>query len=357
MPANPTTDRLLAAKSGGPGAGSAVGAAGAAGAASAPGPADPAAGLAPVTDLARRIARSLANVLNGKLDAIEATITTLLAGGHLLLEDVPGVGKTTLATALARSIEAKVQRIQFTSDLLPTDVTGLSIYDQERHAFQFHPGPIFTNIAIGDEVNRATPKTQSALLEAMGEHAVTVDGRTHRLPPLFMVVATQNPQDMEGTFPLPEAQRDRFMTRISLGYPDAEAELAMLAARGTADPADAVTPIATIDEVLAARQAVAAVHLADEAARYLVAVVAATREHPGIALGGSPRATLHLARMARARAAMRGRAFVSPDDIASLAGTVLPHRLEARGRFATVGEAHRAASSVVAEIVARTPVR
>lgn len=314
------------------------------------------AGLEAVAGLARRVAASLGLVLNGKPEAIESTITTLLAGGHLLLEDVPGVGKTTLATALARSIEARVQRIQFTSDMLPTDVTGLSIYDQERHAFQFHPGPIFTNIAIGDEVNRATPKTQSALLEAMGERSVTVDGETRRLPELFVVVATQNPQDMEGTFPLPEAQRDRFMTRIALGYPDAESEIAMLAARGAADPSERISPVATIDEVLAAQRIVSGVHLADAVARYLVAIVAGTRAHPSLALGGSPRATLHLARMARARAAIRGRGFVTPDDVAVLAGTVLPHRLDPKGHFATVGESYLAATSVVAEVVARTPV-
>jgi len=312
--------------------------------------------LAAVNDLARRIAISLSRVLNGKPDAIESTVTTLLAGGHLLLEDVPGVGKTTLATALARSIDATVQRIQFTSDMLPTDVTGLSIYDQDQHTFRFHPGPIFTNIAIGDEVNRATPKTQSALLEAMGERAVTVDGQTRALPELFIVVATQNPQDMEGTFPLPEAQRDRFMTRISLGYPDADAEIAMLAARGASDPADSVRPVASIAEVLAAQQLVSQVHLAEEVARYLVAIVGGTRSHPSIALGGSPRATLHLARMARSRAAIRGRGFVTPDDVAALAGTVLPHRLAPTGHFASVGEAYRTASNVVAEVVARTPV-
>ena len=312
--------------------------------------------LANVRDLARRIALSLGRVLNGKADAIESVITTVLAGGHVLLEDVPGVGKTTLATALAKSIDASVRRIQFTSDMLPTDITGLSIYDQDRHEFQFHPGPIFTNILIGDEVNRATPKTQSALLEAMGEQSVTVDGVTHGLPELFTVIATQNPQDMEGTFPLPEAQRDRFMTRISLGYPDAAAEAAMLKMRGASEPVRAVTPVATVAEVVAARRIVSAVHLSDEAADYMVAVVTGTRSHAALALGGSPRATLHLASMARARAALRGRDFVSPDDVAALAATVLPHRLTPKGRFSGIGEAHQAAANVVAEIVARTPV-
>ncbi|SNU01371.1 MoxR-like ATPase [Ruaniaceae bacterium KH17] len=310
-----------------------------------------------VRGLAQQIAHALGEVLSGRPEAIETSIITLLAGGHLLLEDVPGVGKTTLATTLARSIDATPRRIQFTSDMLPTDVTGLSVYDQDKHEFQFHPGPIFANIVIGDEVNRATPKTQSALLEAMGEHSVTVDGVTRALPELFMVVATQNPQDMEGTFPLPEAQRDRFMTRISLGYPDANAEIAMLTARQLTDPATAVTPVATINEVLAAREAVSHVHLADEVARYLVAIVAATRSHPGISLGGSPRATLHLTRMARSRAAVGGRGYVSPDDVAALAGRVLPHRLAPRGRFGSVSDSLAAATEIVAEIVARTPVK
>ncbi len=314
-------------------------------------------GLSEVAALARRIATSLGRVISGKDEAIASVVLTLLAGGHLLIEDVPGVGKTTLATALARSLDVEAHRIQFTSDMLPTDVTGLSIYDQDRHEFRFHPGPLFTHVVIGDEVNRATPKTQSALLEAMAEHAVTVDGRTHRLPEPFLVVATQNPQDMEGTFPLPEAQRDRFMTRISMGYPDAAAEVAMLAARGVADPAHEVRPVARVAEIVAAQRVVAGVHLADEVARYLVALVAGTRSHPGIALGGSPRATLHLARMARARAAVHGRPFVSPDDVAALAGTVLPHRLLPQGRFASETEAFRTAAALVAEIVARTPVR
>lgn len=313
--------------------------------------------FAAVSELAYRVGSSLARVINGKAAEIETTLTTLFAGGHLLLEDVPGVGKTTLATSLAKSISARSRRIQFTSDMLPTDVTGLSIYDQDTHRFEFHPGPIFTNIAIGDEVNRATPKTQSALLEAMGEHAVTVDGHTHQLPELFVVVATQNPQEMEGTFPLPEAQRDRFMTRISLGYPDAESELEMLLARGVTDPADSVSPVATVEEIVAAQRLVSQVHLAEEVGQYLVAIAGATRNHPGVALGASPRATLHLTRMARARAAVRGRAFVSPDDVAALAATVLSHRLVPRGRFASVGETYAAAASIVAEIVARAPVR
>ncbi len=311
--------------------------------------------FAAVRDLSDRIASSLGRVLNGKSAAIESAITTLLARGHLLIEDVPGVGKTTLATALARTIDARLRRIQFTSDMLPTDVTGLSIYDQTRHEFEFHPGPIFANIAIGDEVNRATPRTQSALLEAMAENAVTVDGRTHPLPELFIVIATQNPGDMEGTFPLPEAQRDRFMARLSLGYPDAEAEVSMLASRGADDPVEHVVPVAGVDEVIVAQRLVARVHVAEQVARYAVDIIAATREHPGLSLGASPRATLHLIRMARARAAVRGRSFVSPDDVAVLAETVLPHRLAARGHFASVAESYAAAADIVAEVVARTP--
>ncbi|GAA2181200.1 MoxR family ATPase [Leucobacter tardus] len=310
----------------------------------------------PTRALAQRIARSISGVVTGKAEAAESAILTLLAGGHLLIEDVPGVGKTTLASVLSRAISADSHRIQFTSDMLPTDVTGLSIFDQESHAFTFHPGPIFTNIVIGDEVNRATPRTQSALLEAMAERSVTVDGRTHGLPDLFMVVATQNPQDMAGTFPLPEAQRDRFMTQISIGYPDAAAERAMLANRGASDPLDAVSPVATVADVLRARQEVAGLHLSDPVQEYLVAVVGGTRRHEGISLGGSPRATLHLARMARARAAIRGRDFVSPDDVAALAGIVLPHRLVPRGRFESVAASMDAASQFVAEIIARTPV-
>ena len=310
-----------------------------------------------VGDIARRLARSMGRVLSGQSGPIEAAITTLFAGGHLLIEDVPGVGKTTLAAALAKSLDAGMRRVQFTSDMLPTDVTGLSIYDPGDQRFHFHPGPVFTNVVIADEINRATPKTQSALLEAMGEGSVTVDGQTYRLPAPFTVAATQNPQDMEGTFALPEAQRDRFMTRVSLGYPDVRSEIAMLADRGGRDPLEGVTAVATVDDVVAAQHAVARVALSDEAARYLVQIVGGTRSHSGLVLGGSPRASLHLAKMARARAAIRGRAFVAPDDIAVLAGSVLTHRLTVAGRFGSVSEAHNAASAIVAEVVAGTPTR
>jgi len=309
-----------------------------------------------VEALAGRIRAAVGGVISGKSEAVDAAVCTLLAGGHLLIEDVPGVGKTTLALALARSIDATAVRIQFTSDMLPTDVTGVSVFDPSTREFRFHPGPVFTHVLIGDEVNRATPKTQSALLEAMGERQVTVDGRTLVLPEPFLVVATQNPQDMEGTFPLPEAQRDRFMVRLSLGYPDPAGELAMLRARSTLNPLDAVVPVATVEEVAQAQTDVAAVDLSDDVAKYLVSLISATRVHPGIRLGASPRATLHLAAMARARAATRGRDFVSPDDVAALAGIVLPHRLVPRSRQATSLDALDASARIVEEILGYLPV-
>ena len=295
-------------------------------------------------------------VVVGKPKAVNATIATFLAGGHLLIEDVPGVGKTTLALSLARCLDLTASRIQFTADLMPTDVTGLSIYDQSTREFQFHPGPVFAGIVIADEINRATPRTQSALLEAMGEGRVSVEGRTLELPDPFMVVATQNPLDMEGTFRLPEAQRDRFMTRLAIGYPEPDAESAMLLARSATDPTDALVPVATADDAVRARRAVAGLHVAPAVAAYVVALVAATRADPDLVLGASPRAGLHLLAMARAGAAMAGRDYVSPDDVALAAPGVLTHRLVPAGRQASAAEAAAVAARVLADRIASVAV-
>jgi len=267
------------------------------------------------------------SVIEGKSDAIRLALTVLLAEGHLLIEDVPGVGKTMLAKALARSTGCSVRRIQFTPDLLPSDITGVSAYNQERREFEFKPGPVFANIVVGDEINRASPKTQSALLECMEERQVTVDGRTYPLTPPFMVIATQNPIEMEGTYPLPEAQRDRFTARISMGYPSAESELAMLDTHGSSSPLDALEPVAQAEDMRELIAAVRTVHVAEPLKQYVIRLVAATRSSPELRLGASPRATLHLLRAGRARAALDGRDFVIPDDMQGLALPVLAHRL------------------------------
>ena len=245
----------------------------------------------------------------------------------MLIEDVPGVGKTMLAKALARSTDCSVRRIQFTPDLLPSDITGVSAYNQERGEFEFKPGPLFANVVVGDEINRASPKTQSALLECMEEGQVTVDGTTYPLAPPFMVIATQNPIEMEGTYPLPEAQRDRFTARISMGYPSAESELAMLEAHGSSSPLEALEPVARAEDMLDLIAAVRRVHVADVLKQYVISLVTATRASPELRLGASPRATLHLLRASRARAALDGRDFVIPDDVQALALPVLAHRL------------------------------
>ena len=311
---------------------------------------------AQVRALAHGLRDRIEQVVVGKQSAVDTAVATFLAGGHLLIEDVPGVGKTTLATALARCLDLSVARIQFTSDLLPADVTGVSVYDQSTRSFRFHPGPVFASVVIADEINRATPRTQSALLEAMGEGHVSVEGRTLDLPDPFMVVATQNPLDMEGTYLLPEAQRDRFMARISMGYPAAQAETAMHTARSGTDPLRTLEALASVEEVRRARRAVASLHLAKQVAAYIVALVGATRSDPGITLGASPRAGLQLAALARARAAMQGRDFVSPDDVARAAHGALTHRLIPSGRFASAAQAHAAAGEVLARIVSRTRV-
>ena len=295
-------------------------------------------------------------VVVGKPEAVGTAVATFLAGGHLLIEDVPGVGKTTLALSLARCLDLTSSRIQFTADLMPTDVTGLSVYDQATREFRFHPGPVFAGIVVADEINRATPRTQSALLEAMGEGRVSVEGRTLDLPDPFMVVATQNPLDMEGTFRLPEAQRDRFMTRLAIGYPEPDAESAMLLARSATDPTDALVPVATADDAVRARRAVVGLHVAPAVAAYVVALVAATRADPDLVLGASPRAGLHLLAMARAGAAMAGRDYVSPDDVALAAPGVLTHRLVPAGRQASAVEAAAVAARVLADRIASVAV-
>ena len=298
----------------------------------------------------------IGTVVVGKPEAVDAAVATFLAGGHLLIEDVPGVGKTTPALSLARCLDLTASRIQFTADLMPTDVTGLSVYDQAAREFRFHPGPVFAGVVIADEINRATPRTQSALLEAMGEGRVSVEGRTLELPDPFMVVATQNPLDMEGTFRLPEAQRDRFMTRLAIGYPEPDAESAMLLARSATDPTDALVPVATADDAVRARRAVAGLHVAPAVAAYVVALVAATRADPDLVLGASPRAGLHLLAMARAGAAMAGRDYVSPDDVALAAPGVLTHRLVPAGRQASAAEAAAVAARVLADRIASVAV-
>lgn len=270
---------------------------------------------------------SIGSVIDGKPDAIRSALVCLLAEGHLLIEDVPGVGKTMLARALGASVDASVRRIQFTPDLLPGDVTGVSVFNPVEREFEFKSGAIFANIVIADEINRSSPKTQSALLEAMEEQQVTVDGRTHRLPSPFLVVATQNPLEMEGTYALPEAQRDRFMMRISMGYPDARAEALMLRQRETTNPLDALTPVVTSRQVEGLIAAARAVHVAPALEDYAVALAQATRSHGDLRLGASPRATLQLVRAAKVWAALDGRDFVIPDDITALLGPVFAHRL------------------------------
>jgi MoxR-like ATPase len=306
----------------------------------------------------RRILRSLETVIDGKPEVSAMALTVLLAEGHLLIEDVPGVGKTMLAKTLARSVGGTVSRIQFTPDLLPSDVTGVSVYDQGSGQFEFKPGAVFANLVIGDEINRASPKTQSALLECMEEGQVTVDGRTWRLPDPFMVVATQNPVEMDGTYALPEAQRDRFMASVSMGYPDPQAELAMLRSREASSPLDAVRPVVSMDEVQAMIAAARAIYLSPAVEQYLLAIITATRSHPDLRLGASPRATLQLARAAKARALLEGRDFVLPDDLESLAVAVLAHRIlpsrQALGRSGT-SESDTAAE-IVRGIVAETPI-
>ncbi|MDN4476179.1 MoxR family ATPase [Demequina sp. SYSU T00192] len=312
-----------------------------------------AAQLAEVADLARRVREQLHTVLSGLDDAVDATLATILAEGHLLLEDVPGVGKTTLARALGRALDTTVGRIQFTPDLLPSDVTGVSVFRGDEHRFEFRPGPVFANIVVADEINRASPKTQAALLESMQEKAVTVDGETRPLPSPFLVVATQNPIDMEGTYPLPEAQRDRFMTRIAVGYPSPGDEIAMLDAHDGHDPLAEVRPVATAADLERAIATVRGIYASPAVKQYLVDVVRGTRGSADLRLGASPRSSLQLLAAAKARAAMAGRDHVLPDDVKALAAPVLAHRVIPAAQARAAG---RSAEAVIHDILARVAV-
>jgi MoxR-like ATPase len=311
-------------------------------------------GLQEFVRRAEGVARNIGSVVIGKPDVIQACVVALLAGGHIIIEDYPGVGKTLLAKALARSVSCRFARIQFTPDLLPSDVTGVSVFNQESRAFEFRPGPIFANIVLADEINRASPKTQSSLLECMEERQATVDNVTHAIGAPFMVVATQNPIEYEGTYPLPEAQLDRFMMRVSLGYPDSEAEQAVLARHaGSGDPFAELGAVLGVQEVLAMQRALDDVVLAPALGRYVVALLNATRASKDIYLGASPRAGIALVRAGRALAALRGRHYVVPQDLKDLAVRVLSHRVILAPDVRVHG---RGAQDVIAAVLDTVPV-
>ncbi len=313
-------------------------------------------GLFDSTDVARRyeaVVANVATVIQGSTPAVELVLLALLAGGHVLVEDVPGVGKTSMAKALGASIHGVVGRIQFTPDLLPSDVVGVSVFDRRTASFDFRPGPVFANILLADEINRASPKTQSALLEAMAEGQVTVSGTTYPLEPPFLVLATQNPAEHEGAYPLPDSQLDRFLLRVSMGYPDRDAEVAVLTADGAAETLPRLGPVVSAAEVRAMAAATRRVHVAPALQSYLVELATASRSHPQLSLGMSPRATLSLQRVAQARAAAKERDYVVPDDIKALAGPTLAHRLILSPEAALAGTSR---SQVVADLIERVPV-
>jgi len=304
-------------------------------------------------EVARRLVGSIERVIFGKREAVELAVIGLLAQGHLLIEDVPGVGKTMLAKAMARSIGGTFRRIQFTPDMLPSDITGVSIFNPGTRAFEFRPGPIMANIVLADEINRATPKTQAALLEAMEERQVSVDGSTYPLPQPFLVLATQNPIEYEGTFPLPEAELDRFMLRIRLGYPARKYELAILEAQQFRHPIETLEQGVRLEELRRAQEEIRGVHVSAEIRGYLLEIVERTREHPDVYLGASPRGTLALFRAAQARAVLRGRDYVIPDDIKALVQPCLAHRLVLRS---TARLREVTPEQVLEEIMNRVPV-
>jgi MoxR-like ATPase len=306
--------------------------------------------------LARALEANVARALRGKHEVIELSLAALAASGHLLLEDIPGVGKTTLAQALARSLDLSFSRIQFTNDLLPGDITGVSVFDQRTGQFVFKPGPLFANLVLADEINRTTPRTQSCLLEAMAEGQVSIDGGARPLPAPFLVLATQNPHEHAGTYPLPESQLDRFLLRLSVGYPSAEIERELLLGGGTEEELQRLRPVASAQAVRSLQAAVEDVRVDGEIADYVLAIVAATRSSPLLSLGVSPRGALSLLRVAQARALLRGRGYVEPDDVKELCVPCLAHRVVLAGRVATAGEIERqAAERVVRELIEQVP--
>ena len=303
-------------------------------------------------NLFEAIVDNISTVVHGKRDAIEFAMLALLGEGHLLIEDVPGVGKTSLAKALASSIDCTWKRVQFTPDLLPTDLVGVSVYERSTERFRFTPGPLFANILLADEINRASPKTQSALLEAMEERQVTADGTTHRLDPPFMVIATQNPVEQEGTYRLPESQLDRFLLRISVGYPGRTAEMAILDGQGAIDALEKLEPVVSAAEVMQMIDTVKQVYLAPALKSYLIDLAEASRRHSAIELGLSPRATLQLAAAVRGHAAARGRDYGTPDDVTAVATAALSHRILLRAG----SNARTSADEAIRELVADVPV-
>jgi len=304
-------------------------------------------------DQARRIIENVSKVIVGKEDVVELALVAILCEGHILIEDVPGIGKTTLAKALARSLDCSFRRIQFTPDLLPSDVTGLYYFNQKTQEFEFRPGPIMAQIVLADEINRATPRTQSALLEAMQERQITVDGETKPLPRPFLVIATQNPIELEGTFPLPEAQVDRFLMRLRIGYPSEEEENAILLKYRKEDPLEGLEPVVSSREILEWQEVVKDVKVEGPVREYIVRVVRVTREHPAIELGVSPRGTLALYKTSQALAALRGRSFVIPDDVKYLVPYVLTHRLIINPQTRLRG---RTPEEIIQEVVEGVPV-